>query len=176
MPKTNKKASMDVINILKSVMDSKVKPLLDTVDTGKRAVQEESIRYKQITSLIDWHCRDCYDRLSTIEAHSALSNYELQLFAIGKKIKDSKEAATELEQAQKFYKKYQTIKNATELERIKSKYKELEISLSLTGLELAKQETVEQNLSKDTRKMYEKYDETCKSLQELKNKINELTR
>lgn len=41
MSKANKKVPMDVINILKSIMDYKVKPLRAAVDAGKQAALEE---------------------------------------------------------------------------------------------------------------------------------------
>ena len=174
MPKTNKKASMDVINILKSVIDYKVNPLLE----GKRAVQEAFIMHKQIASLqnlIENNCR-C-DRSDRMEAEYEIpTKYKKQALAIGKKIKASEEAATALEQARKFYESYQTIKHITEIEYIESKYKVLEIHYSLTGLELAKLEPFKQNFSKDERKIFEKYNNEYKLIQKIKREIDELKR
>ena len=174
MPKTNKKASMDVINILKSVIEYKVNPLLE----GNRAVQEAFIMHKQIAALqnlIENNGR-C-DRSDRMEAEYEIpTKYKKQALAIGKKIKASKEAATALEQARKFYESYQTIKRITEIESLESKYKAWEIHYSLAGLELAKLEPFKQNLSKDQRKIFEKYDNEYNFLQLIKREINELKR
>ena len=43
MPKTKKKVSMNVIHILKSVMDYKVQPLRNAVTAGKYAAMEEPV-------------------------------------------------------------------------------------------------------------------------------------
>ena len=156
---------MDVINILKSVIDYKVNPLLE----GKRAVQEAFIMHKQIAALqnlIENNCR-C-DRSDRMEAEHEIAKYKKQAFAI--------KVATELEQARKFYESYQTIKHITEIEYIESKYKALEIHYSLTGLELASLEPFKQNLSKDERKIFEKYNNEYKLIQEIKRKIDELKR
>ena len=169
MPKTNKKASMDVINILKSVIEHKVNPLLE----GNRAVQEAFIMHKQIASLYNLIESDRSDRMAE---HEIATKYKKQLFAIDKKIKASEEAETALEQARKFYESYQTIKHITEIEYIESKYKVLEIHYSLTGLELAKLEPFKQNFSKDERKIFEKYNNEYKLIQKIKREIDELKR
>ena len=169
MPKTNKKASMDVINILKSVIEHKVNPLLE----GNRAVQEAFIMHKQIASLYNLIESDRSDRMAE---HEIATKYKKQLFAIDKKIKASEEAETALEQARKFYESYQTIKHITEIESLESKYKALEINYSLTGLKLAYIEPSKQDLSKDQRKIFEEYDNEYKFLQVIKREINELKR
>lgn len=113
MPETDKKAKIiETMHILKSVIDYKVKLLHNDITAGKHAEQEESIIYNRIASLIDWHCNNYDDSLSSIEAHSAISNYERQAFAIRDKINRGKKAAAELEHAQKFYETYQSITNA----------------------------------------------------------------
>ena len=113
MSETDKKAKIiEMMHILKSVMDYKVNLLHNDITAGKHAEQEESIIYNKIESLADWHCNNCDAPLSSIEAHSALSYYEDRACDIMDKINRGKTAAAELEHAQKFYETYQSITNA----------------------------------------------------------------
>lgn len=134
MPKTNKKVSMDVINILKSVMDYKVKPLRAAVDAGKRATQEEPVICEAISSLQHFIDNSRYDRSEALEAERELADYEIQASAIRDKINRGNMAVAQLVHADKFYKSYQDtckkIENAPILRTMESERAELENRLA----------------------------------------------
>ena len=102
MPKANKKVSMDVINILKSVMDYKVVPLRATVDAGKRAAQEEPVICEAISSLQHFIDNSRYDRSEALEAERELADYEIQASAVRNKINRGNIAAPQLVYADRF--------------------------------------------------------------------------
>ncbi|MBQ2859447.1 MAG: hypothetical protein IJE82_03730 [Alphaproteobacteria bacterium] len=106
MSKTNKKVSMDVINILKSVMDYKVKPLRAAVDAGKRAAQEEPGILEYISSLQHFINNSRYDRTEALEAEQEMADYEIQASGIRAKINRGTMAAEQLVYADKFYESY----------------------------------------------------------------------
>lgn len=134
MPKANKKVSMDVINILKSVMDYKVKPLRATVDAGQRAAQEEPVICETISSLQHFIVNSRYDRSEALEAERELAEYEMQASAIRDKINRGNMAVAQLIHADKFYKSYQDtcrkIEHASELRAMESERAELENRLA----------------------------------------------
>ena len=72
MPKTKKKVSMNVIHILKSVMDYKVQPLRNAVTAGKYAAMEEPVVCEYIASLQNFINNSRYDRSARIAPCSDL--------------------------------------------------------------------------------------------------------
>lgn len=133
MPKTKKKVSMNVIHILKSVMDYKVKPLRDAVDAGKRAAQEEPVVCEYISSLQHFIDNSRYDRAEALEAEREMADYEIQASAIREKINRGNVAAAQLVHADKFYEFYQKtcreIENAPKLRQLESERRALERQL-----------------------------------------------
>ena len=97
---------MDVIHILKSVMDYKVKPLRAAVDAGKHAALKEPVIHEQIASLQYFIDNSRYDRSEKMEAEGELDEYKTQASTICDKINRGKTAAAELKHAQEFYKSY----------------------------------------------------------------------
>ena len=107
MPKTKKKVSMNVMHILKSVMDYKVKPLRETIEAGKRAAQEEPVICEYISSLQQFISNSRYDRGDTLEAEQEVADYEAQAGAIRGKINRANAAAEQMVHANKFYASYE---------------------------------------------------------------------
>ena len=130
MSKTNKKASMDVINILKSVMDYKVKPLRAAVDAGKRAAQEEPGILEYISSLQNFINNSRYDRAEALEAEQEMADYEIQASGIRAKINRGTMAAEQLVYADKFYESYKDtcrkIEIAPQLQKLEFERAQLE--------------------------------------------------
>ena len=134
MPKTKKKVSMNVIHILKSVMDYKVKPLHAAVDAGKRAAQEEPVICEYISSLQYFIENNRYDRNDTLEAEQEMADYEMQASGIRAKINRGNAAAEQLVYADKFYKSYadtcHQIEIAPQLQKLESERAALESRLA----------------------------------------------
>ena len=124
---------MNVIHILKSVMDYKVKPLRDAVDAGKRAAQEEPVVCEYISTLQHFIDNSRYDRAEALEAERELADYEIQASAIRDKINRGNMAVAQLVHADKFYKSYQDtckkIENAPILRQLESERSALERQL-----------------------------------------------
>ena len=190
MPKTNKKVSMDVINILKSVMDYKVKPLRAAVDAGKRAAQEEPVICEAISSLQHFIDNSRYDRSEALEAERELADYEIQASAIRDKINRGNMAVAQLVYADKFYKSYRDtcrkIENAPELARLESERTELENRLATLERNM---EACEINMTPNlygvdfadqSRADYEffaaQYETVCNRLHKVLSDINQLQR
>lgn len=125
---------MDVINILKSIMDYKVKPLRAAVDAGKHAALKEPVIHEQIASLQHFIDNSRYDRSDTMEAERELAEYEIQASTIRDKINRGNMAVAQLIHADKFYKSYQDtcrkIEHASELRAMESERAELENRLA----------------------------------------------
>lgn len=134
MSKTNKKVSMDVINILKSIMDYKVKPLRAAVDAGKHAALKEPVIHEQIASLQHFIDNSRYDRSDTMEAERELAEYEIQASTIRDKINRGNTAAAQMVYAKNFYKSYQDtcrkINNIPKIRDMESERAELENRLA----------------------------------------------
>ena len=134
MPKTKKKVSMDVIHILKSVMDYKVKPLRAAVDAGKYAAQEETAICESISALKHFIKNSRYDRSEALEAEQEMSDYEVRASAIREKINRGKLAAEQLVHADKFYESYREtcrkIEIAPQLRQLESERAALESRLA----------------------------------------------
>ena len=135
MPKTNKKVSMNVVHILKSIMDYKVTPLRAAVDAGKHASQEEPVICEAISSLQRFIDNSRYDRSEALEAERELADYEIQASAIRGKINRGNAAAAQLVHADKFYKAYmdtcRKIENAQKIRALESERATLENRLAM---------------------------------------------
>lgn len=126
---------MDVINILKSIMDYKVKPLRAAVDAGKQAaLKEQPVIHEQIESLqhfID-NCR--YDPSDKKEAEQEMAEKEMQASIIRDKINRGNTAAAQMVYAKQFYKSYQDtcrkINNIPKIRDMESERAELENRLA----------------------------------------------
>ena len=115
MAKTNKKASMGVMNLLKSVMDYKVGALKNTIDAGRRAALEEADICEHISNLQQYIYNACrYDPVEAREAEVEVYNYETQAAAVRKKIVAGEDAKKQLHYAGEFYKTYADIKKNQE--------------------------------------------------------------
>ena len=134
MSKTNKKVSMDVINILKSIMDYKVKPLRAAVDAGKHAALKEPVIHEQIASLQHFIDNSRYDRSEAMEAERELAEYEMQASTIRDKINRGNTAATQMAYAKQFYESYRDtcrkINNIQKIRDMESERAELENRLA----------------------------------------------
>lgn len=134
MSKTNKKVSMDVINILKSIMDYKVKPLRAAVDAGKQAALKEPVIHEQIASLQHFIDNSRYDRSEAMEAERELAEYEMQASTIRDKINRGNTAATQMAYAKQFYESYRDtcrkINNIQKIRDMESERAELENRLA----------------------------------------------
>lgn len=134
MPKTKKKVSMNVMHILKSVMDYKVKPLHATIEAGRRAAQEEPVICEYISSLQQFISNSRYDRGDTLEAEQEVADYEAQAGAIRGKINRANDAAAQMVHANKFYASYEDackkIEDAQQLKQLESQRAELENRLT----------------------------------------------
>ena len=105
MAKTSKKVSMGVMNLLKSVMDYKVKPLRVLADAGVRAANEESKVCEVISNLNSYIANARrYDAADAREAEAELYDYELRAAAIRSKVDQGHNAQKQLCYADKFYK------------------------------------------------------------------------
>ena len=134
MPKTNKKVSMNVIHILKSVMDYKVRPLRNAVAVGKNAAMEEPVVCECIASLQNFINNSRYDRSEAMEAEQEMADYEMQASGIRAKINRGNAAAEQLVYADKFYKSYadtcHQIEIAPQLQKLESERAALESRLA----------------------------------------------
>ncbi len=188
MPKTNKKVSMDVINILKSVMDYKVKPLRAAVNAGKYAALEEPVICEHISALQHFIDNSRYDRAEAMEAERELADYEMQASGIRAKINRANEAAAQLAHADKFYASYQDtcyrIEIAPQLQKLDLERAQLEsrltsleqnmdaceinITPNLYGGDVAEQSRT------DLERFSQEYDRTYESLQNVLRQIKSL--
>lgn len=134
MSKTNKKVSMDVINILKSIMDYKVKPLRAAVDAGKQAALEEPVIHEQIASLQHFIDNSRYDRSDKKEAEQEMAEYKIRASIIRDKINRGNTAAAQMVYAKQFYESYQDtcrkINNIPKIRDMESERAELENRLA----------------------------------------------
>ena len=134
MPKTKKKVSMNVIHILKSVMDYKVRPLRNAVTAGKYAAMEEPVVCEYIASLQNFINNSRYDRSEAMEAEQEMADYEMQASGIRAKINRGNAAAEQLVYADKFYKSYadtcHQIEIAPQLQKLESERAALESRLA----------------------------------------------
>lgn len=110
MTNTNKKASINIFHVLKSVMDYKVRPLHTTADAGKRAMHEEALIYETLSALRTFISNNMrYNPGEAREAEAELADYESQLSAISQKVLQGKNAAEQLKHANKFYSTYKNV-------------------------------------------------------------------
>ncbi len=134
MTQTKKKVSMNVMHILKSVMDYRVKPLRDAADAGHRAAMEEPEIYAAMSSLQNFINNSRYDRSDTMEAQAELDDYERQASAIRHKIERGAAAQQELKHADKFYATYndacKEVQDHTTLQRLLAQKSDLENRLA----------------------------------------------
>ena len=125
---------MDVINILKSIMDYKVKPLRAAVDAGKQAALKEPVIHEQIASLQHFIDNSRYDRSEAMEAERELAEYEMQASTIRDKINRGNTAATQMAYAKQFYESYRDtcrkINNIQKIRDMESERAELENRLA----------------------------------------------
>ena len=137
MSKTNKKVSMDVVDILKSIMDYKVKPLRAAVDAGKQAAQEEPVIQEQIASLRHFIDNSRYDRSEAMEAERELAEKEMQASTIHDKINRGNTAAAQMVYADKFYESYKDtcrqIEIAPQLQKLE--FERVQLERRLVSLE-----------------------------------------
>lgn len=188
MPKTKKKVSIDVIHILKSVMDYKVKPLRAAVDAGKYAAQEEPVICERISALQHFIESSRYDRSDAMEAEQEMSDYEIQASAIRAKINRGNLAAEQLVHADKFYASYRDtcrqIEIAPQLQKLDLERAQLESRLTsleqnmdaceinmtpnLYGGDVAEQSRV------DYEHFAQEYNKTYESLQNVLRQIKSL--
>lgn len=134
MSNTKKHANMAIFNVLKSVMDYKVKILNTAVDAGRRAEQERPVIYEHISHLQHYVMNNRYEPSEVREAEEALVDYEQQTVGINSKIDRGNAAKTELKCADKFYSIYNSVhKLSTSGPRIQSllaRQSEIEIKLA----------------------------------------------
>lgn len=134
MTQTKKKVSINVMHILKSIMDYRVKPLRDAADAGRRATMEESEICASISSLQHFINNSRYDRSDTMEAQAELDEYERQASAIRKKIERGTIAMQELKYADKFYATYNAackqVQNQATLQHLLAQKSDLENRLA----------------------------------------------
>ena len=188
MQRTNKKVSMNVIHVLKSIVDYKVGKLRTDVDAGERAKQEEHLVCGYISSLQQFINNSRYDRNDAVEAEQELAEYEMQASAIRAKINRGNIAIEQLSHAQKFDTLYKNtcraIENAPILHELESERATLESRL--TSLE-RNMESCEINMTpnvyngdieRHSRHDYEcyaqEYDRTYERLQRVTQHINSL--
>lgn len=120
MPKTNKKVSMNVMHILQSVMDYKVKPLRATIEAGRRAAQEEPVICEYISSLQQFISNSRYDRGDTLEAEQEMAEYEMRASTIRDTINRGNTAAAQMVHANKFYESYRdTCRKINNIQKIR---------------------------------------------------------
>lgn len=111
MTKTQKPVSINVMHILKGIMDFKAQPLHTAVDAANRAKQEESEIYAHITSLQRFISNNRYDPRETREAENDLADYEDQAAGIRQKIASGNTAEKQLIWINKFYSTYHSAVN-----------------------------------------------------------------
>ena len=127
MAKTSKKVSMGVMNLLKSVMDYKVKPLRVLADAGVRAANEESKVCEVISNLNSYIANASrYDASDAREAEAELYDYELRAAAIRSKVDQGHNAQKQLCYADKFYKMYAEIESKQNADRVVAERAKLE--------------------------------------------------
>ncbi|MBQ5700291.1 MAG: hypothetical protein IIV74_03295 [Alphaproteobacteria bacterium] len=132
MAKTNKKVSMGVMNLLKSVVDYKVKTLRIVADAGKRAADEETRVCEIISNLNDYIANARrYDAADAHEAEAELYDYESQAAAIRTKIIRGEKAKTQLQYADRFYKMYDDVKGKRKAVHVIAERAELEDKIAV---------------------------------------------
>jgi hypothetical protein len=137
MPKTNKKVSMAVIDILKSIIVAKEKTLRAAVDAGKQAALEEPGIHEQIASLQHFINNSRYDPYEKKEAERELAEKEIQASTIRDKINRGNTAATQMVYAKQFYESYKDtcrqIEIAPQLQKLE--FERVQLERRLVSLE-----------------------------------------
>ncbi len=110
MTNQKKGAQIGVFHILKSIVDTKVPGLHDTVSAGKRAQVEYPVLVDNIKAQRQY-IRNCriFDPSEYREATADLDDKEMQLDGIQKRIDNGRAAERELSAAQSFNTTYNTI-------------------------------------------------------------------
>ena len=179
---------MDIINILKSIMDAKVKPLRAAVDAGKQATLVEPVIHEQIASLQHFIDNSRYDPSDKKEAEQEMADYKIRASTIRDKINRGNTAAAQMVYAKQFYESYEDtcrqIEIAPQLQKLEFERVQLErrlVSLennmdaceinmtpSLYGADIA-------NQSRTDYKFYcEQYNAAYNQLQKIISDINQL--
>ncbi|MBQ8293762.1 MAG: hypothetical protein IJX89_00025 [Alphaproteobacteria bacterium] len=109
MANTKKPVSLNVIHILKSIVDYKTPALHRDVNNGIRAEQELPVICEYISNLNQYIINNRYDREASKDAEEDLADYEYQASGIQAKINRGKIAQEQLAAAQKFNATYNTI-------------------------------------------------------------------
>lgn len=135
MAKTKKPVSLNVIHILKSIVDYKTPALRRDVDAGRRAEHEMPLVCEYISNLNQYIINNRYDRAAVLDAENDLADYEYQASGIQTKINAGKIAQEQLAAAQKFNATYNTIvrsvaKPTVNLSELIAQRNELEAQLS----------------------------------------------
>ncbi len=134
MSNPKKRTPIGVFKVLKSIMDAKVAPLREAVNTGNRAQTELPVLCERISNLQTFIRNSRYDPSDTREAEIEITEYEYQLHGIQKKIARGQSAEKDLAYAEKFYASYadtcRKIQNMSAIRELQSQCRIIEGRLS----------------------------------------------
>lgn len=184
-----KKTPFAVFNILKSVIESKAKPLNEQVAAGRRAKDERPILQEHIRALrqVISNCRT-FDPTERREAEEDLEDQELQLHGIQNRIVRGTQAEQELQHVHKFNELYRSAYkmhiNAPRIRELSDLASEIEFRMcsleeKIWSCEINVDPTCRapefvSQAQHDAEKYFSQYRELEQRLFEIKNKLKEL--
>ena len=127
----NKKVSLGVFHVLKSVMDSKATALRTQIEVARRAKMEEPTLYDHIGNLQQYIDANRYDAVSAREAEYELADYEQQAAAVRAKIQAGQSAQSQLAFVDKFNVTYRGIINGPRIRERRAESKQIEAEMDL---------------------------------------------
>lgn len=134
MSNPKKRTPIGVFEVLKSIMDAKVAPLREAVNTGNRAQTELPVLCERISNLQTFIRNSRYDPADVREAETEITEYEYQLHGIQKKIARGQSAEKDLVYADNFYASYadtcRQIRNMPMVDELRRQCRALEDKLS----------------------------------------------
>lgn len=130
MANKNKKTSIGVFNILKSIVDYKKTNLKQIVSMGHRAEIEEPIIYSHINALNQYIRTNRYDAADVRETECEIADLEHQAIGIRTKINKGRFAAKELDQVKIFDQMYKTIAYAPTIKELQQEKIATEIKIA----------------------------------------------
>ena len=115
----NKQTLRYVYQTLKPIMDKSAADLHSCVEVANVAQHEQSVIYRQISSLQYYITNNRHDRETVLDAERDLCDYEDQATGIANKIARGKSAVKQLECVEQFYKNYDRIIVAPKMTKLR---------------------------------------------------------
>ncbi len=121
-----KRASRELFNVLKSLVDCRVPDLNRRVERGQASAEKIRLLQSQISNAQQYMCNNRYDRAETMETVAEIAEYESEITQLRPVCADASFASTELEAANKFYTTYNILHRDGMLAQLRKEYADLE--------------------------------------------------